>query len=318
MRRWAPIASVNGTTTSYYHEDALGSVGLVSSSTDTTIFTSNYKAYGPNYGKSGSSTVQYTGKPVDTATGLYYSDARWYDPATGRYTTENAYMGSLGLPLSLDRYAYALDNPMSESNGTMAEMGLSTEKNTGRVINTQVGACGCASAKRSGQVVQSEQTSPDLMPATPTASPASSTTASSQSASGGMVLRLGPPPPCANNPTLCGTANPVQEANVVMINAWALAAAFDTAAGLIAAGAVGSGGIVVTVAGLSFSIQAALIFTGAVWSTSAAIAVTWYVATAGGSAIPQGALDAWLEDIPNSVVQSIGEQALNPNGMYSS
>jgi RHS repeat-associated protein len=83
-----------------------------SSSTATPIFTDNYKAYGVSYGRSGSSTFQYTDKPADSATRLYYSGARWYDPASGRFMTEDTYMGDLAVPLSLNRYIYALDNPM--------------------------------------------------------------------------------------------------------------------------------------------------------------------------------------------------------------
>ncbi len=106
------IASVNSSTTSYYHEDALGSVRLVSSSTATPIFSANYRGYGSIYAPSGKSTFQYTDKPTDTATGLYYSGARFYDPASGRFMTEDTFTGTLSVPLSLNRYVYALDNPM--------------------------------------------------------------------------------------------------------------------------------------------------------------------------------------------------------------
>jgi RHS repeat-associated protein len=83
-----------------------------SSSTVTPIFTDNYKAYGVSYGRLGSSTFQYTDKPADSVTGLYYSGARWYDPASGRFMTEDTYMGDLAVPLSLNRYIYAMDNPL--------------------------------------------------------------------------------------------------------------------------------------------------------------------------------------------------------------
>ncbi|MDA4122764.1 MAG: hypothetical protein OK456_06245, partial [Thaumarchaeota archaeon] len=107
------IASLNGSATSYYHQDALGSVRLVSSSSVTTIYSANYKVYGAIYSPSGSSTFQYTDKPCDPATGLYYSGARWYDSASGRFMTEDTMAGQPGMPLSLDRYVYALDNPMT-------------------------------------------------------------------------------------------------------------------------------------------------------------------------------------------------------------
>ena len=56
------IASVNASTTSYYHEDALGSVRLVSSSTATPVFSANYRGYGSIYAPSGKSTFQSHGQ----------------------------------------------------------------------------------------------------------------------------------------------------------------------------------------------------------------------------------------------------------------
>lgn len=115
------IASYNGSasaSTVYYHQDALGSVRLVSSSSESTIYTSNYQGYGSNYGKSGTSKFQYADKPSDSATGLYYEGARWYDPASARFMTEDTSMGTLPVPLSLNKYIYALDNPMKYTDPT--------------------------------------------------------------------------------------------------------------------------------------------------------------------------------------------------------
>ena len=47
----------------------------------------------------------------DEETGLYYLNARYYDPATGRFITEDTYLGELTDPLSLNLYAYVLGNP---------------------------------------------------------------------------------------------------------------------------------------------------------------------------------------------------------------
>jgi RHS repeat-associated protein len=71
-----------------------------------------------SYGRSGSSTFQYTDKPADSATGLYYSNSRWYDPASGRFMTEDTYTGDLAVPLSLNRYIYAMDNPLRYTDPT--------------------------------------------------------------------------------------------------------------------------------------------------------------------------------------------------------
>jgi RHS repeat-associated protein len=57
------------------------------------------------------SAFQYTGKPKDPATGLYYFGAHWYNPGTGRFVSEDSVTGAQVDPVSLNRYIYARDNP---------------------------------------------------------------------------------------------------------------------------------------------------------------------------------------------------------------
>jgi RHS repeat-associated protein len=66
----------------------------------------------------GSSTVKYAGKALDSATGLYYSGARWYDSASGRFMTEDTKTGTQSVPLSENRYVYAQGNPMTNVDPT--------------------------------------------------------------------------------------------------------------------------------------------------------------------------------------------------------
>jgi RHS repeat-associated protein len=106
------LASLNGTTKSYYHEDALGSVRAITSSTGSGLFSTDYKPFGLTYGASGIVAFEYTGKPTDPVTGLYYSNARFYDSASGRFMTQDTDLGTQNSPLSLNRYIYALDDPM--------------------------------------------------------------------------------------------------------------------------------------------------------------------------------------------------------------
>ena len=96
----------------YYQTDALGSVRLVTTSSSTTSFASNYSPFGVNYGMTGFELLQYTEKPYDSLTGLYYYGARFYSPSIDRFITQDTYPGGLTDPLSLNRYIYARDNPM--------------------------------------------------------------------------------------------------------------------------------------------------------------------------------------------------------------
>lgn len=53
----------------------------------------------------------YTGYVKDAESGLYYAKARYYDPATARFTTEDPEAGRDLEPPSLHRYLYAYANP---------------------------------------------------------------------------------------------------------------------------------------------------------------------------------------------------------------
>jgi len=101
-----------GTTVYYLHQDALGNTRLETTTTVSVKFSSNYVPYGKNYAVSGKEVFMYTGKPYDSATGLYYEGARYYDPTTGRFITQDSITGVQEDPMSLNRYIYARDNPM--------------------------------------------------------------------------------------------------------------------------------------------------------------------------------------------------------------
>lgn len=55
--------------------------------------------------------VGFAGYIKDPETGLYYAGARYYDPATGRFTTEDPEAGDVMKPPSLHRYLYSYANP---------------------------------------------------------------------------------------------------------------------------------------------------------------------------------------------------------------
>jgi RHS repeat-associated protein len=70
-----------------------------------------YYAFGPVRAHTGASTDwTYTGEQND-ATGLEYLRARYYDPAIGRFLTQDPVRGFALSPQSLNRYPYVLNNP---------------------------------------------------------------------------------------------------------------------------------------------------------------------------------------------------------------
>lgn len=55
----------------------------------------------------------YTGREIDSETGLYYYRARYYDPGTGRFLTPDPIPGLLSVPLTFtSSYVYGLNNPI--------------------------------------------------------------------------------------------------------------------------------------------------------------------------------------------------------------
>src|SRR2546428_3358754 len=109
------LGSVSGKGGSYYHEDALGSTRLVTSMTkQTVLFADSYQPFGSDNGTpTGSNTYKFTGKPFSAATGLYYYFQRWYDPSIGRFLSPDSNLGRRANPLTLNRYIYVTDSPLS-------------------------------------------------------------------------------------------------------------------------------------------------------------------------------------------------------------
>ena len=82
----------DGTVAATYYYDAFGNI------TETTGTTSN--------------TIIYAGYQYDKETGLYYLNARMYDPKTARFLQEDTYTGDINDPLSLNLYTYCHNEPL--------------------------------------------------------------------------------------------------------------------------------------------------------------------------------------------------------------
>jgi RHS repeat-associated protein len=119
------IANVTGTTVSYYHTDTLGSTRLVTNAQGAVIFCDNYQPFGQDNGaSSGNETYKFTGKPESQTTGLYYEYARWYDPTTGRFISQDPVEGHRADPQSLNPYVYVENSPSDSTDPTgMADCG---------------------------------------------------------------------------------------------------------------------------------------------------------------------------------------------------
>jgi RHS repeat-associated protein len=117
------IAENRSGTLEYYHQDHLGSTRLKTDSNGNSIYDTNYMPFGPVHEESGSEEFKYTGKHEDPS-GLYYFGARYYDPKTGRFITEDPVTGSLDDPQGLNRYSYCKNNPHKyvDPDGELAQL----------------------------------------------------------------------------------------------------------------------------------------------------------------------------------------------------
>ena len=97
----------------YYHLDALGSTTELTDDQGGVIEYYFLDPWGVLEGGGNESINRriFTGKEIDQNTGLIYFGARYYDPETARFTTQDSYLGKQDEPPSLHRYLYAYSNP---------------------------------------------------------------------------------------------------------------------------------------------------------------------------------------------------------------
>jgi RHS repeat-associated protein len=85
---WSQLSNNN---VFYHHSDHLGTSELISDSLGNVVWHADYDAFGNLLNVSGYQSFApfFTGKFFDKTTGLYYFNARWYDSALGRFTTQD-------------------------------------------------------------------------------------------------------------------------------------------------------------------------------------------------------------------------------------
>ena len=104
--------------TYFYLTDALGNIrGLVDASGNVTDSYS-YDAYGVLLWRTGNTKncYGYQSEEFDEMTGLIYLRARYYSPESGRFTSQDSYSGEIWNPITLNKYAYANNNPTKYKN----------------------------------------------------------------------------------------------------------------------------------------------------------------------------------------------------------
>ncbi|MFZ5353381.1 MAG: RHS repeat-associated core domain-containing protein, partial [Bacillota bacterium] len=106
-------AEINGAK-NFYLYNAHGDVEQLTSSIGDVIKDYEYDAFGveQNIDPNDSNPFRYCGEYFDKETGTIYLRARYYDPAIGRFISEDSYLGRIEDPLSLNLYTYCHNNPI--------------------------------------------------------------------------------------------------------------------------------------------------------------------------------------------------------------
>jgi RHS repeat-associated protein len=98
----------------YTLSDHLGSTTVSITGTGSYHSELRYKPWGETRYSAGSPPTQrqFTGQVNESQIGLYFFNARWYDPALGRFTSADSLVPEAGNPQAWDRYAFVYNNPV--------------------------------------------------------------------------------------------------------------------------------------------------------------------------------------------------------------
>jgi RHS repeat-associated protein len=102
-------------TPSFYGYDGGGSVRALTNAAGAVTDTYDYDAFGNKINSAGTTpnNYLYRGEFFDSDLGLYYLRARWMNPLTGRFMSQDPLRGNLRIPITNHKYIYAGANPVT-------------------------------------------------------------------------------------------------------------------------------------------------------------------------------------------------------------
>ncbi|MCU0433288.1 MAG: FG-GAP-like repeat-containing protein [Bacteroidia bacterium] len=115
------IASVASPGSLFFHQDQVTSTSITTGGTGALSAQVTYSAFGQVMLISGQDnfTNKFTGRQYDYNSGLYYYNARYYDPLLCRFITPDSQLGSeLTSADVMNRYAYLANNPQNSIDPT--------------------------------------------------------------------------------------------------------------------------------------------------------------------------------------------------------
>lgn len=119
------IESLQDRDNDFYQYDGVGSVIQQTDAFGIPELSYFYDAWGNSILPAPpSNPFRFAGQAFDSAAGLYYMRARYYDPISGRFMSKDSFSGSDLVPLSGNRFIYSLNRPtvLVDPTGFAAEM----------------------------------------------------------------------------------------------------------------------------------------------------------------------------------------------------
>ncbi|MCL2863763.1 MAG: RHS repeat-associated core domain-containing protein, partial [Methanimicrococcus sp.] len=95
----------------WYLNDHLGSANVIMDESGQLVEHTLYYPFGAHR-EGGTEKYTFTGKELDSEIGLYYFEARYYNPQTFVFTQADSVIPNVYNPQSLNRYSYCYNNPV--------------------------------------------------------------------------------------------------------------------------------------------------------------------------------------------------------------
>ncbi len=124
---WLPDVS-----TSYYHQDHLGSSRLMTGFGGWPIWSGTFLPFGMESNAQATvNNFKFTGQERDSESSLDNFHARYYSFQKGRFMSPDPLAGDIGDPQSLNRYAYVRNNPLTLTDPTGMDASCDSDASCG-------------------------------------------------------------------------------------------------------------------------------------------------------------------------------------------
>jgi RHS repeat-associated protein len=110
------VSATSSTFQYFFQSDGLGSAASLTDAAGSLKATYSYDPWGkllnPIDPLGTKNKYKFAGEALDPGSALYYLRARYYDPVSGRFVGRDPLHAKVVIPMTLNRYSYALANPV--------------------------------------------------------------------------------------------------------------------------------------------------------------------------------------------------------------